>query len=206
MVYCSKCGAELPDNAMFCSKCVEKVKRNSTQTEETPAVRPSATESTAPAEAQQPVQNTVTAPAPVPAPAEQTQAKEKKPIDISGMVNRNFLPLYVILGVVSLVLLEFSKLTAFNVFGLGVTFAIVAILCALAFAIVGAIRFFKADTSATGNKHTSGDIICFALGIIAFIFVLVTSIIVLDYAKEFLDAMDTIKKSFEELGEIFSEI
>lgn len=171
MPYCKKCGAELPEYAVFCSKCgvsdplsrVSKPVESDTPKQTTQNVEQE--KSTLPQSAEQPVSN--------------NSGKEKKPLDIIAWIKDNFMPLYVILGVTSIVLLQFSTMIALSVFGFGVALGVLAIICAVAFCAVGGIRFFTADVASNNNKHSSGDIICFALGIIGFIYVLVTSIIAL---------------------------
>ena len=93
--------------------------------------------------------------------------------------------------------MQFSTTTATSVFGLGVTFAVFAILCAAAFCAVGTIKYFTADIAANNNKHSVSDIICFALGIIVFVYVLVMSIVVLVQVGSALDAMNDLANMFK---------
>lgn len=183
MAFCTKCGAELLDNAMFCTKCgarVDKVENYA----------PVQNDYIAPTQQPQPISDNQDSQISAPAPAESDGKKAKKQINISGVISNNFMPLYVILGVVSIVLLQFATLMSLSAFGFAVALVVFAILCAIAFCVVGSIKFFSADISQNNNKHTSGDIICFALGIIGLVYVLVTSIVVLVSAKNILDALE----------------
>ncbi|MDE6294025.1 MAG: hypothetical protein K2L88_05320 [Clostridiales bacterium] len=72
-----------------------------------------------------------------------------------------------------------------------------AILCAAAFCAVGTIKYFTADIAANNNKHSVSDIICFALGIIVFVYVLVMSIVVLVQVGSALDAMNDLANMFK---------
>lgn len=170
MVYCRKCGAEQPKDYIFCTKCGAKLDEPSDEIKEHKAA----------VQYEQPAENDVK-------PAEASpvaSANQTKPID---WLKTNFIPLYVILGVVSIVLLQFSTMIAFSALGFGVTLGVFAILCAIAFCAVGVVNFVS-----DGNKHTARDIICLALGIIGFIYVLVTAIVVLKAASDLLDAINAL--------------
>lgn len=161
MHYCKKCGAVLPEHALFCPKCgVESPLSRGDEYDQNEALDQENTALTQSAE-------------------QSDSSSSGKSIKLSGVtawINENFMPLFVILGVVSYVLLQFSTIMALFVYGLGVTLAVLAIICALAFFTVGAIKYFTADVAANGNKHSKSEIICFALGIIGFVYVLFMSI------------------------------
>lgn len=191
MIYCKKCGAVVPERALFCPKCgvedpLSRAQNNEENEALEQAIQPAEQENTnLPQSAQQ--------------PESVNSGKEKKPLGITAWVKENFMPLFVILGVVSIVLLQFSTIIALSAFVFAVTLGVFAILCALAFCAVGAIRFFTADVAANDNKHSTGDIICFALGIIGFVYVLVTSIVVLVNVKDILDTMEAMEVFIEAL-------
>lgn len=174
MHYCKKCGATLPEYALFCPKCgVESPISSDKECDESAQIKQ---ESTALTQSSNQSEN--------------KGRSAKNPLSIIAWIKDNFMPLYVILGVVSIVLLQFSTMTSLSVFGFAVTLGVFAILCALAFFAVGAIKFFTANTEVNNNKHSTGNIICFALGIIAFVYVLVTSIVVLIAASDILESVN----------------
>lgn len=189
MPYCKKCGAELPEYAMFCSKC--GVENPLSLGEKAYEDEPKDQVSQPIEQTPQPItQENTTLPQAAEQPKDSNNGEAKKPLGVVAWIKENFLPLYVILGVVSIVLLQFSTMTSLSAFGFGVTLGVFAILCALAFFAVGAVKFFTADISANNNKHSTGDIICFALGIIGFVYVLVSSIVVLVAVSDLLESLE----------------
>ena len=159
---CPKCGAEMPEHANFCTKCGEKLgkalaeQKPVEQTEQQPTVN------------SQP-----------PAMAEQQHPKQsafdvKK---VNGFLAERFMPTFVIMGVIAWVLKELSALFIFSTYWLGIVLGVFSILFAFVFCMLGIYRYWMLKPQ--DGKHTNADIICFAIGIIAFIFVLITSIVVM---------------------------
>ncbi len=158
---CPKCGADMPEHANFCTKCGEKLGK-------------------APAEqepVEQPEQQTVNSQPP--ALAEQQQPKQSS-FDVkkvNGFLAERFMPTFVIVGVMVWALKELSVLFIYSTYWLGIVLGVFAILFAFVFCMLGIYRYWMLKSQ--DGKHTNSDIICFAIGIIAFIFVLVTSIVVM---------------------------
>ncbi|MDE6028988.1 MAG: zinc-ribbon domain-containing protein [Clostridiales bacterium] len=163
MPYCKKCGEELPEYAVFCTKCGLKYPVSEASNDGGYADRPQS-------------QQTV---------VERNEVEQSVTPTHNGAQSEwfknNSLALYIILGVVAYVLLQFCSQIAFSVFGLGVVLGIFAILCAIAFCSVGAIRYAMSG-KANGNKHTTCDVVCLAIGIIGLIYVLFSTIFVLSAA------------------------
>ena len=167
---CPKCGAEMPEHANFCTKCGEKLGK-------APAEQKSIEKIEQPTVNSQP-----------PATAEQQPKKSSFDVKkVNGFLAERFMPTYVIVGVITLVLMEFSALFVFSTYWLGIVFGVFAILFAFAFCSLGIYRYLMLKPQ--DGKHTNADIICFALGIIAFIFVLITSIIVMVAGGSFQDVL-----------------
>lgn len=188
MAYCKYCGAELPDIANFCTKCgaqnpIEKNAQVNVNSVQTQPVQPAPAQP-APAQPQNKVQ-----------PADSAPTTKKLVLDATWF-KENFMALFVILGVVSVVLLQFATMIAFSTFGFGVFLGVLAIICSIAFCAVGVGKYFITDRTATlGKKHSTGDVICFALGIICFVYVLVTTIVVLKTASDLLDVVKYLSSS-----------
>lgn len=169
MAYCKNCGAELPDNAVFCSKCgIQDPVRAAYD----------AKESSAPAQEVTQQNN-----APVPqtnATTEKTTTGLSKPANMTWFKN-NFMWLYVIIGVASYMLLQLGTvMIACGALGFGVMLCVLSIMAAIAFCVLGIIRFATADNKATiGRKFSNADIICFALGIMIFLYVFIMAIVVM---------------------------
>lgn len=166
---CPKCGAEMPEHANFCTKCGEKL--GVAPTEQKPVEQAPVVEQT-----QQPVVK-----ANPPAVTEQQRPKQssfdaKKANDF---LTERFMPMYVITGVLAYVLTQLSALFVLLVSWLSTLLGIFSILCAVLFALLGTVRFLTFKSK--DGKRTNTDIICFAIGIILFLFVLVTNIVVLGW-------------------------
>lgn len=175
MPYCKNCGAELPEYAVFCTKCGLKYPVSGATTEDYATPQPEQTE----AEQKPIVQNTASEQqnnAPI-----QQSATPANSGTQSEWFKNNFMTLYIILGVVSYVLLQFSSQIAFSSFGFGVVLGVFAIMCAIAFCAVGIIRYVM-NGKILGKKHTTCDNVCLALGIIGVIYVLFMTIFVLGAA------------------------
>lgn len=167
MIYCKKCGSEQPDDSAFCTSCGENLKQTiDVIKEQTPTVV-----------VDEQVNNAET--------TKKNASEPQKSFDALNWLKSNFMPLYVILGVVSIVLLQFATMTSLSAFGFAVTLAVFAILCSIVFCAAGTINFFTVK-----GKHSACQTICFAIGIIGFIYVLVTSIVVLKSASDLIDTMN----------------
>ena len=174
MPYCKKCGAELPEYAVFCTKCGLKYPVSGADDDDySVSEQPQQTIAE-----QKPIAQNVE-PAPQnPAPIQQSKTPTGTQ---SEWFKNNSMALYIILGIVSYVLLQFCSQIAIAAFGFGVVLGVFAILCAIAFCVIGAIRYMmKGKTS--GNKYTTCDKVCLALGIIGLIYVLFMTICVLSAA------------------------
>ena len=112
MPYCKKCGAELPEFAMFCSKCGIKYPVSSDADDEAP---------------------TEEATSNIKAPAVATEKQTKTAPNIAGWFKTNAMSLYVILGVISVVLLQLSENVISLSTGFSVTLSVFAIICSVAF-------------------------------------------------------------------------
>ncbi|MDE5593865.1 MAG: zinc ribbon domain-containing protein [Clostridiales bacterium] len=173
MPYCKKCGTELPEYAVFCTKCGLKYPVSgmaddgysaSSQPQQTVDEQKSIEQSTA---AEQ--QNV--------APIQQSETSTPTGTQSEWFKN-NSMVLFIILGVVSYVLLQFCSQIAVSAFGFGVVLGVFAILCSIAFCVVGVIRY-SVNGKINANKHTTCDKVCLALGIIGVIYVLFMTICVL---------------------------
>lgn len=169
MPYCKKCGAELPEYAVFCTQCGLKYPT----TDE-------ATEGPAPQSQQTATEQKL---------AEQNSAPEQKPAPMqqgnnnstgaqSAWFKNNSMALFIILGVVAYVLLQFSTVMVFMLYGLGVMLGVFAILTAIAFFVIGIIRFVMSGQPA-GTKRNTCDKVCLALSIIGLVYVFFMTICIL---------------------------
>lgn len=173
MGYCKKCGYELPDHARFCSKCG--------------TAEPLGNLSVEPSE---PRDNNTTEAA-VEKQTLPANTEGNKPSTAEGFVKyvtEKFMPLYVILGVTAFVLSQFSTLFMFLSFALGVVIGVFAMIVAIAFCVVGSVKYFgghKAD-----DKRTNSEIICFAVGIIGAVFIIVSTSVLLKYGSDLWNTME----------------
>lgn len=169
MAYCKNCGAELPEHAVFCSKCgIQNPVSAATEIKESSVPEQTVTK---------------TDKAPVPqtnATTEKTTTGSGKPANMTWFKN-NFMWLYVIIGVASYLLLQLGTvMIACGALGFGVMLCVLSIMAAIAFCVLGIIRFATADNRATiGRKFSNADIICFALGIMIFLYVFIMAIVVM---------------------------
>ncbi|MCH5155173.1 MAG: zinc-ribbon domain-containing protein [Clostridiales bacterium] len=206
MPYCKKCGAELPEFAVFCSKCGVKYPVSAAPEDEPEVQQTQESTVTATSAPQQPMQPTAAEKpaqqqpkqpaAPTPAPTQNGTQKPKSSGNFKGWFKNNYLPLYVILGVVSVLLLDLTSTVANNTFGLGVTFGIFAILTSIAFCAVGVGKYFVCGSLNENKKHSAADKIFLALGIIIFVYVFISSIVVLKYASDAIEQEEMFKKLF----------
>ncbi|MDE7107746.1 MAG: zinc ribbon domain-containing protein [Clostridiales bacterium] len=177
MPYCKKCGAELPEYAVFCTKCGLKYPVSGATDDDNYSEPPQPQQTVA--EQKPVVQNT--------APEQQNSAPIQQgatPTSTgtqSEWFKNNSMALFIILGVVSYVLLQFCSQIAFSAFEFGVVLGVFAILCAIAFCVVGIIRYV-ANGKASGKKRSTCDNVCLALSIIGVIYVLFMTIFVLSAA------------------------
>lgn len=178
MPYCKKCGAELPEYAVFCTKCGLKYPVSGADDDDNYSTQPQPRQTVA---EQKPIEQS-------PAPEQQSNAslqQSETPTNTgaqSEWFKNNSLALYIILGVVSYVLLQFSSQIAFSEFGLGVVLGVFAIMCAIAFCVVGVVRYVM-NGKTTGKKRTTSDNVCLAIGIIGVIYVMFMAIFVLGAAN-----------------------
>ncbi|MDE6200957.1 MAG: zinc ribbon domain-containing protein [Clostridiales bacterium] len=180
MPYCKKCGAELPEYAVFCSKCGLKYPVSGAVDDGDYTAPPQPIQTVE--EQTQIEQNNEPAPAPATQPAAPlTQSEKPTPVVNSEWFKNNSMALYIILGVVAIVLQQFCSQIAFYSFGFGVVLGVFGILCAVAFCVVGVVRY-SINGKATGKKHTTCDNVCLALGIICLVYVLFMTIFVLGAA------------------------
>ncbi|MBD5131673.1 MAG: zinc ribbon domain-containing protein [Clostridiales bacterium] len=153
MANCKHCSQEVPSYAKFCPKCgmADPVDNPTTLPENPPAA----------------------AHAPAPAPK-----AEKKPLDF-GWFNKSFMVLFVIFGACAFTFMQLCGVyTPLVSFGFGITLGVFALLFALAFLAWGIIRFMLSlGESIEQRKLTrTRDIICLAISIIGFLFVLLMCI------------------------------
>ena len=183
MAYCKQCGANIPEYAKFCPKCgmanpVEAVQPASDE----PTVKPVVPQS----EATPPVQQPVPAPQysdnsvpPQQQPVIQQQASQQppKPLDFTWF-NSHFMLLFVIVGVAAYALSQLAAVYISISTGFGIVLGVFAILLAAATLAVAIVRYVAAmrETAELRKKYAMRDNICLAVGIIVFVFVLLTSI------------------------------
>ncbi|MCH5153730.1 MAG: zinc ribbon domain-containing protein [Clostridiales bacterium] len=172
MPYCKKCGAELPEYAVFCSKCGVKYPVSAAPDDDIPA---------------EPVQEAYEQSE---APVTPTEKQPKSTLNVTGWFKNYAMALYVILGVVTVALIQLSGSVVTLSTGFSITLAVFAIICSIAFLAVAIVKFVVCAHPIDGKKHSVGDIICLALGIIAFFYVLISAVAVIDAAKEVQDALD----------------
>lgn len=180
MPYCKKCGAELPEYAVFCTKCGLKYPVSGAtdddnyaeqQPQQTVAEKKPVVQNTAPEQQNSaPIQPSSTQP--------NTGAQ-------SEWFKNNSMALFIILGIVSYVLLQLCSQIAFSAFAFGVVLGVFSLLCAIAFCVVGIIRYVM-NGKIPNKKHTTCDNVCLALSIIGVIFVLFMVIFVLGAADSLL--------------------
>lgn len=188
MPYCKRCGAELPEYAVFCSKCGLKYPVSGAVDDG---------DYTAPSQPmqivseQQPMeQNSALQPA-----APVTQSEKPATSANSDWFKNHSMTLYIILGVVSIVLLQFCTQVAYSSFGFGVALGVFAILCAISYCAVGVVKYMI-NGKTNGKKHTTCDNVCLALGIIGLIYVLFMTIAVLKAAGDLQDAAQLLGSLF----------
>lgn len=176
MVYCTKCGNPVPDNARFCSKCGAPVGESQ---------QPDATEDAA--VQPQPRQQQVVA----------EPRKPKKPIDF-GKFNKHFWPLYIIIGVCSYVLVDLAAAYTGISSGLAITLGVLAIIAALAFCTIGVVRFvaFLKESEENRNKYAVCNVVCMALGIIMLVFVVMMSAVVFKTVSDMSDLTELLSSMF----------
>ena len=182
MPYCKKCGAELPEYAVFCSKCGVKYPVSAAPEDE--ITETSQVQNT------QPVQPTAPQTTPPPQTAAVQTENNKPSVNVSGWFKNNAMSLYVILGIVTIALIQLSSTVISLSPGLSITFAVFAIICSVFFCVIGVVKYVVCAHPTDGKKHSTGDVICLALGIIAFVYVLISAIAVIDAANELRKAMD----------------
>lgn len=183
MPYCKKCGAELPEYAVFCTKCGLKypVSGGTTEDYATPQPEQTVTEQKPVVQNRVPEQQN---PAPIQHGAMNSTGTQ------SNWFNNNSMTLFIILGVVSYVLLQFCTAVV-NTFGFCVTLGIFAILCAMGFCTIGIIRFVISGKN-TAQKRTTCDKVCFALGIIILVYVFFMTVAVLKSSSDLYDVQKAI--------------
>ncbi len=171
MPYCKKCGEELPEYAVFCTKCGLKYPVSGAPTEDHAAPSPQQTDVE-----QQPIVQNGSPEQQNPAPIQQGDTNTTG--TQSPWFRNNSMALFIILGIVAYVLLQFSTVMVFKVYALGVLLGVFAILTAIAFCVIGIIRYVMSSKPA-GKKHTTCDNVCFALSIIGVVYVLFMTLFVL---------------------------
>lgn len=174
MPYCKKCGAELPEYAVFCSKCGVKYPVSAVPSDEEDV-------------SVAPVEQKKSDAAPV-IPSEEKPKKSGQ--SAAGWFKNNSMTLYVILGVITLALIQLSGNMLTLSIGFGITLAVFAIICSIAFLAVAIVKFLLCAHPSEGKKHSTGDAICLALGIIGFFYVLFLAIVVFDTASTLNDLND----------------
>ncbi len=183
MAYCKQCGANIPEYAKFCPKCgmanpVEAVQQASDE----PTVKPVVPQSEATPPVQQPAREPQYSDNSVPPqqqPVIQQQASQQppKPLDFTWF-NSHFMLLFVIVGVVAYALSQLAAVYISISTGFGIVLGVFAILFAAATLAVAIVRYVAAmhETAELRKKYAMRDNICLAVGIIVFVFVLLTSI------------------------------
>lgn len=154
-MYCRNCGAEIPENAKFCSKCGTSIEHANVGVDNSQAREPSAQS--------------------VPA----TEKPPKKPIDF-GKFNKYFWLIYITLGVSGYLLIELASAYTTVSTGFAIALGVISILVAIAFCSVGIVRFvsFFKESEETRKKHSLVNTICMTIGIILFVYVVLASIVV----------------------------
>lgn len=145
MIKCEKCEAQVPDNAKFCPKCGA------------PIAKPAPVETSASASAQT-----------------NEHAPTAKKTDIATAFNKIFWVLFVSLGVTAYLLMEVAGMFILTSRGFSIVLAVFAILTAAGFCAVGIVNkvlSLSADEQQKA-KHAVRNNICFAVGIILFVAVL----------------------------------
>lgn len=184
MAKCKNCGANIPDYSKFCQKCgmavvIEKkeVDRNS-NIEKQKQVKQSPTE-----------QSQEKAVANNNRPDNQPYAAKAIIIDFKWF-NENFWPLYVAIGLVSYVLMQIAAQllgaqTVLSSYVMGMFLDVLAIISVSAFLVIGVLRYSFSDkrNPQTGKRMTA-DTICLIVAIIAFVYIVISSVIVMAIGSE----------------------
>lgn len=229
MAFCKNCGTQIPDIAKFCPKCGMATSsaqaRQPEQVVETvqppaPPIQPLQQPAQQPVQpvqnvqpqqppVQQPVQQPVQYAQPTQQPVQNVQSQQpkppKKPVDFTWFNNR-FILLFVIGGAIAFVLNELSAAYLAVSTAFAVVLAVLAILVAggfLAVAIVRIIASFK-ESKEERKKHSLRDNICIALGIIVFIFVLMSAVVVFYTVSEINSANDALSGLGSLFGNMYS--
>ncbi len=179
MKYCKNCGAQMSDDAKFCTKCGFQVVEE--QVDANPTEQPKAEQS-------------------VPEQPKTDQSvsvaveKKKKKIDL-GFFDRHFWIMYILTGVCAYLFVELGGIysgisTGFTIF-MGVM-AIISGVLVLAIGILRKIMSLKFDPE-TKKKIALRDNICFALSIVIFVYALIGSIGLFVSADAFSDLLGFIK-------------
>ena len=187
MPYCKKCGAELPEYAVFCSKCGVKYPVSADPVEDV-------------YESDTPVAPVQTPEQPLPQQSSTpTEKQPKSTPNVAGWFKNNAMVLYVILGVVAVALIQLSGNVVTLSTGFSITLAVFAIMCSLAFLLTAIVKFVVCAHLTDDKKHSAGDIICLALGIIVFVYVLISAIAAIDAANMLNDLEEQFTEIFKML-------
>lgn len=122
---------------------------------------------------------------------------QKKSID-SEWFNRRFIALFVIGGLLAFGLSELAMIYISTDVsnGFGITLAVFALIFAISTVVLSVVKFFV-TTPKSEKGRTNGEIICFAVGIIIFVYVLLSSIAAFaakSAVSEMVDFFDSISK------------
>lgn len=218
MAFCKNCGTQIPDVAKFCPKCgmatLPAPAKQPEQVVETvqppaPPIQPlqqpeQQTQNVQ--QPQQPVQQSAKPPVQYsqPQPQQSQQPKPpRKPADFTWF-NDHFMLLFVISGAIAFVLNELSAAYLAVSTAFAVVLAVFAILIAggfLAVAIVRVIASLK-ENKEDRKKYSRRDNICLALGIIVFVFVIMSAVVVFYSVSKINDSNDALSN----LGNIFGKM
>lgn len=231
MAFCKNCGTQIPDIAKFCPKCGMATSPASAkqpdQVVETvqppaPPIQPLQQPAQQPVQpvqnvqpqqppVQQPVQQPVQYAQPTQQPMQYTQPTPppqqpkppKKPVDFTWF-NNHFILLFVIGGAIAFVLNELSAAYLAVSTAFAVVLAVFAILFACGFLAVAIVRIIASlkESKEERKKHSLRDNICIALGIIVFVFVLMSAVVVFYTVSEINAANDALSNIGSILGKM----